>query len=80
MAGRHFSFLKRAGRHKKGAGRRALQKRPRQNTVKSYFKVPQECSSESKGAHPAHAPTPYFNEPNFVYLFYASVKAKLEYD
>ena len=32
-AGRHFSFLKRAGRHQKGAGRRALQKRPRQNTV-----------------------------------------------
>ena len=32
-AWRHFSFLKRAGRHQKGAGRRALQKRPRQNTV-----------------------------------------------
>ena len=32
-AGRHFGFLKRAGRHQKGAGRRALQKRPRQNTV-----------------------------------------------
>ena len=31
-AGRHFSFIKRAGRHQKGAGRRALQKRPRQNT------------------------------------------------
>ena len=30
--GRHFGFLKRAGRHQKGAGRRALQKRPRQNT------------------------------------------------
>ena len=27
-AGHHFSFLKRAGRHQKGAGRRALQKRP----------------------------------------------------
>ena len=33
-AGRHFGFLKKAGRHQKGAGRRALQKRPRQNTVK----------------------------------------------
>ena len=31
-AGRHFGFLKRAGRHQKAAGRRALQKRPRQNT------------------------------------------------
>ena len=31
-AWRHFSFLKRSGRHQKGAGRRALQKRPRQNT------------------------------------------------
>ena len=31
-AGRHFSFFKRAGRHEKGAGRRALQKKPRQNT------------------------------------------------
>ncbi len=30
-AGRHFGFLKKAGRHQKGAGRRALQKRPRQN-------------------------------------------------
>ena len=28
-AGRHFGFLKRAGRHQKGAGRRALEKRPR---------------------------------------------------
>ena len=28
-AGRHFGFLKRAERHQKGAGRRALQKRPR---------------------------------------------------
>ena len=33
QAGRHFGFLKKAGRHQKGAGRRALQKRPRQNTV-----------------------------------------------
>ena len=32
-AGRHFGFLKKAGRHEKGAGRRALQKRPRQNTA-----------------------------------------------
>ena len=31
-AGCHLSFLKMAGRHQKGAGRRALQKRPRQNT------------------------------------------------
>ena len=31
-AGRHFGFFKRAGRHEKGAGRRALQKKPRQNT------------------------------------------------
>ena len=32
-AGRHFGFFKKAGRHQKGAGRRALQKRPRQNTA-----------------------------------------------
>ena len=32
-AGRHFGFFKRAGRHEKGAGHRALQKKPRQNTV-----------------------------------------------
>ena len=32
-AGRHFGFFKRTGRHEKGAGRRALQKKPRQNTV-----------------------------------------------
>ena len=32
-----FGFLKKAGRHQKGAGRRALQKRPRQNTV--YSKI-----------------------------------------
>ena len=31
-AGRHFGFFKRAGRHEKGAGRCALQKKPRQNT------------------------------------------------
>ena len=29
-AERHFGFFKKAGRHQKGAGRRALQKRPRQ--------------------------------------------------
>ena len=34
-AGRHFGFFKRAGRHEKGAGRRALQKKPRQNTENS---------------------------------------------
>ena len=32
-AGRHFGFFKKAGHHENGAGRRALQKRPRQNTV-----------------------------------------------
>ena len=32
-AGRHFGFFKRAGRHEKGAGRRALQTKPRQNTA-----------------------------------------------
>ena len=31
-AGRHFGFFKRAGHHEKGAGRHALQKKPRQNT------------------------------------------------
>ena len=31
-AGRHFGFFKMAGRHEKGAGHRALQKKPRQNT------------------------------------------------
>ena len=32
-AGRYFGFFKRAGRHEKGAGRRALQQKPRQNTA-----------------------------------------------
>ena len=32
-AGRNFNFSKRAGRHQKGAGRGAMHKRPRQNTV-----------------------------------------------
>ena len=36
-AGRHFGFLKKAGRHQIGAGRRALQKRPRQNTALLFF-------------------------------------------
>ena len=35
-AGRHFGFFKRAGRHEKGAGRRALQKKPRQNTDHNF--------------------------------------------
>ena len=51
-AGRHFGFFKRAGRHEKGAGRRALQKKPRQNTdvlskvngTCSVFKVNGTCS------------------------------------
>ena len=30
-AGHHFTFLKKAGRQQKWAGRRALQKRPRQD-------------------------------------------------
>ena len=34
-AGRHFGFFKRAGRHEKGAGRHALQKKPRQNTERN---------------------------------------------
>ena len=33
-AGRHFGFFKRVGRYEKRAGRRALQKKPRQNTAK----------------------------------------------
>ena len=37
-AGHHFGFLKKAGRHQKGAGRRALQKRPRQNTASFHYK------------------------------------------
>ena len=37
-AGRHFGFLKKTGRHQKGAGRRALQKRPLGRTqVKRYW-------------------------------------------
>ena len=42
-AGRHFSFLKRAGRRQKGAGHRALQKRPRQNTV-SLISLPERSA------------------------------------
>ena len=38
-AGRHFGFFKRAGRHEKGAGRRALQKKPRQNTVHTSLAI-----------------------------------------
>ena len=36
-AGRHFGFFKRAGRHEKGAGRRALQKKSRQNTASDHY-------------------------------------------
>ena len=36
---RHFGFFKRAGLHEKGAGRRALQKKPRQNTVKGQNRL-----------------------------------------
>ena len=36
-AGRHDGFFKRAGRHEKGAGRRALQKKPRQNTDAAWI-------------------------------------------
>ena len=39
-AGRHFGFLKKAGRHQKGAGRRALQKRPWQNTASVSLSPP----------------------------------------
>ena len=42
-AGRHFGFFKRAGRHEKGAGRRALQKKPRQNTA---LIRPHQCDFE----------------------------------
>ena len=38
-AGRHFGFFKRAGRHEKGTGRRALQKKPRQNTGTVFVKA-----------------------------------------
>ena len=38
-AGCHFGFFKRAGRHEKGAGRLALQKKPRQNTASSKVVV-----------------------------------------
>ena len=34
---RQKGFFKRAGRHEKGVGHRALQKKPRQNTVVSVF-------------------------------------------
>ena len=40
QAGRHFSFFKKAGRHQKGAGRRALRKRPRQNTAYACVEFP----------------------------------------
>ena len=42
-AGRHFGFFKWAGRHEKGAGRRALQKKPRQNTVVAFEEVSASC-------------------------------------
>ena len=49
-AGCQFSFLKKAGRHQKGAGCCALQKTPRQNTDKraSHFIVPWEKPSSCR--------------------------------
>ena len=55
-AGRHFGFLKKAGRHQKGAGRRALQKRPRQNTAPyttTTYKQPTQPNT-SRYPHPKH--------------------------
>ena len=52
--GRHFGFFKRAGRHEKGAGRRALQKKPRQNT--DYYVIIAEClMSAFQGQLPMHS-------------------------
>ena len=51
-AGRHFGFFKRAGRHEKGAGRRALQNKPRQNTdygAETYIQPPKEQAGNSSG-------------------------------
>ena len=48
-AGRHFVFFKRAGRHETGAGRRALKKKPRQNTVLSHTVYTQKTTSMLKG-------------------------------
>ena len=42
-AGRHFGFFKRAGRHEKGAGRHALQKKPRQNTAICFYQETTMC-------------------------------------
>ena len=50
-AGRHFSSLKRTGRHQKGAGCRTLQKRPRQNTGQGLVLY------ASVGVHAMHACT-----------------------
>ena len=49
-AGRHFGFFKRAGRHEKGTGRRALQNKPRQNTVDGGWHVCQAVFPELQSA------------------------------
>ena len=54
MAGRHFGFLKTAGRHQKGAGRRALQKRPRQNTALANFTAPDESIAAYTFCNPVY--------------------------
>ena len=59
-AGRHFGFFKRAGRHEKGAGRRALQKKPRQNTE---YHTPQEMYTVSNDCNENQVFTPLLPDP-----------------
>ena len=59
-AGRHFGFFKRAGRHEKGAGRRALQKKPRQNTVGCHFS-PSGSNAKNKNKSPMLIPIDFIS-------------------
>ena len=54
----HFGFLKKAGRHQKGAGGRALQKRPRQNTaIVSVPRIARRCTVQCSlpNTHTVHS-------------------------
>ena len=57
-AGRHFGFFKRAERHEKGAGRRALQNKHRQNTAvwESFHILNHDPTSSFLNSQPIQAP------------------------
>ena len=69
---RHFGLFKKAGRHQKGAGRRALQKRPRQNTAYTVF-----CPGLKKGTVLLEGKG-HFRARN--YILRALLRAELHYE